>query len=189
MVLSSNQIFIKFIRVDIVPSEKQKDLDEGKVKRLYNLENKYIRHRHFTLKFTNSLCLQFFIKAKFTNVLKNLHIYARNIIREFNLYKKNKVKKIKCVKINNINLGGNIYTFEPSRINVTDFNADFHVHQGNEPPVIIRTGFLPKNFTKIDIRLNSCKGLLRIYSSRRFTCITSLKDIKKYIFFIKSIGV
>ncbi len=178
------------MKIDVIPSSKTNDLDFGKVNRVFQLGNRQcIFTDNFTIKFTNSLCLQFFVKKNFNTVIPNIIYIAYNVISNLNKYKKTKVTSIESITVNNIHTEGIYKNFSVKGLNTYDYepSVNFYVGIGNEPLMPYK-GEIPKNFSKLDIHLsNSSTGKIRIYPHKRITCIVGkLEDYILYNNFLKT---
>lgn len=175
-------MLIAFMRIDIKPKHRRSDLDTGKVIRVLNLKGQYLHTRNVTVKFTNSLCFQFFVKKNFYEVLDNLIVYVNNLYYTFNKFKKTKVRCLESVKINNILLQGRLERIDLQRITSHCNIRCTFVSVGSEPGVIVRNKEeIPSNFNFLDIHLFEDNSKLRVYYHKRITVIVNcIEQVQEY---------
>ena len=99
---------INMIKVDCRPNLCKCDLDLGAVRRKFQLDgvNRCIFKKHYTLRYTSSLHLQFFIRHQFLDTLNKIPRIVKEIKTNFNKYKRTKVSYFRSMTITNMQCSG-----------------------------------------------------------------------------------
>ena len=164
---------INCIRIDFIPNIKIPDLSLGACRKyLQTNVQGFIHGRYMTIRYTQNLTLQVFIKKRIRYVLTCLANIINNIRKIFNKFKATEVSHFAKVVVRNIHGSGHL-PIEIRKFNTGILSDDFSAAVGcyGEPAVGFR-GLVPRiSFSSLIISHRS-GALVRLNFKGNFTLIS-----------------